>query len=97
MESEDWSCGSRDDGKGIDAEALEQGRTGHWGMLGMRERAERIGGQFKVWSKLDAGTGIELSIPASSVYADVACPPFPPCLRRKREKEFMIANPPKVL
>jgi signal transduction histidine kinase/ligand-binding sensor domain-containing protein len=59
----------QDDGKGIDAEALQHGRTGHWGLLGMRERAERIGGQFKVWSKIDAGTGIELSIPASSVYA----------------------------
>jgi nitrate/nitrite-specific signal transduction histidine kinase len=59
----------KDDGKGIDPEDLEQGHPGHWGLIGMRERAQRIGGHFRVLSKLDAGTEIELSIPASSVYA----------------------------
>ena len=60
----------RDDGKGIDPKVLAQGGlAGHWGMAGMRERAKRIGGRLVVWSELDAGTEVELSIPGSVVYA----------------------------
>jgi signal transduction histidine kinase/ligand-binding sensor domain-containing protein len=53
----------RDDGSGIDAEVLRGGRDGHWGLSGMRERAERIGGRLRVWSRPGAGTEIELSVP----------------------------------
>jgi signal transduction histidine kinase/ligand-binding sensor domain-containing protein len=60
----------RDDGKGIDPEILgEQPRPGHFGLHGMRERAKIVGGQLEVWSELDSGTEIELSIPASRAYA----------------------------
>src|SRR4029077_5079880 len=39
----------RDDGKGIDAKHLdEQGRTGHYGLPGMRERAKLMGGKLTV-------------------------------------------------
>src|SRR4029450_14024368 len=31
----------RDDGCGIDPQVLRLGRDGHWGLSGMRERAER--------------------------------------------------------
>jgi ligand-binding sensor domain-containing protein/signal transduction histidine kinase len=59
----------RDDGRGIDPHFLEHGgRSGHWGIPGMRERAKHIGAQFNVWSKLGAGTEIELSIPGSVAY-----------------------------
>jgi signal transduction histidine kinase/ligand-binding sensor domain-containing protein len=59
-----------DDGKGIDPKVLdEQGRAGHWGLPGMRERAELIGGQLEIWSQLGSGTQVELSIPASIAYA----------------------------
>jgi signal transduction histidine kinase/ligand-binding sensor domain-containing protein len=59
----------RDDGKGIDPEVLdEQGRAGHWGLAGMRERAELIGGQLEIWSQQESGTQVELSIPASLAY-----------------------------
>jgi len=59
----------RDDGKGIDPEVLEeQGRAGHWGLAGMRERAELIGGQLEIWSQRESGTQVELSIPASLAY-----------------------------
>src|SRR5713226_8756803 len=35
----------RDDGSGIDPSVLShEGRAGHWGLTGMRERAKRIGG-----------------------------------------------------
>jgi signal transduction histidine kinase len=54
----------RDDGHGIDPEILRMGSEGHWGLVGMRERAQRIGARFKVWSGPAAGTEVELSIPA---------------------------------
>jgi signal transduction histidine kinase/streptogramin lyase len=60
----------RDDGKGIDPEILgEDPRPGHFGLHGMRERAKIVGGQLDVWSELDSGTEVELSIPASRAYA----------------------------
>ena len=53
----------RDDGAGIDPNVLQSGRDGHWGLAGMRERAESIGAQLRVWSGARAGTEVELSIP----------------------------------
>ena len=34
-----------------------------WGLAGMRERAESVGGQFKIHSELDQGTQVEIIIP----------------------------------
>jgi signal transduction histidine kinase len=60
----------RDDGKGIDPKLLSgDGRAGHYGLHGMRERAQLAGGKLVVWSKLDSGTEVDLSIPASTAYA----------------------------
>jgi signal transduction histidine kinase/ligand-binding sensor domain-containing protein len=59
----------RDDGKGIDPEVLRtEGREGHFGLRGMRERAKLAGGKLTVWSGLNAGTEVELSIPALHAY-----------------------------
>jgi signal transduction histidine kinase len=59
----------RDDGKGIDPKLLsDEGRQGHFGLRGMRERAKLIGGKLTVWSELDAGTEVELSIPDAHAY-----------------------------
>jgi ligand-binding sensor domain-containing protein/signal transduction histidine kinase len=59
----------RDDGKGIDPTVVERGgRSGHWGLPGIRERAAQIGAQLQVWSELGAGTEVELSIPGSVAY-----------------------------
>jgi signal transduction histidine kinase/ligand-binding sensor domain-containing protein len=60
----------RDDGKGMDATVLnEDERPGHYGLRGMRERAKLLGGKLTVWSELESGTEVELSIPAANVYA----------------------------
>ena len=62
----------RDDGKGIDPQLIsEDGREGHFGLPGMRERAKLIGGKLTVWSELDAGTEVDLRIPSSHAYSTV--------------------------
>jgi signal transduction histidine kinase/ligand-binding sensor domain-containing protein len=56
----------RDDGKGIAPKDLEEnGRPGHWGLAGIRERAQRIGAQLEFWSETGAGTEVELRVPAA--------------------------------
>jgi len=63
----------RDDGKGIDPQFLtEEGRAGHYGLPGMRERAKLMGGKLTVWSALDSGAEVELSVPAARAYATSA-------------------------
>jgi len=58
----------RDDGRGIQPAVLEGDRPGHFGLPGMRERAEVIGGRLNVWSEGGLGTEIELTIPAGAAY-----------------------------
>ena len=63
----------RDDGKGMSAAVLSgQGSPGHYGLPGMRERAKLIGGELVVWSEVDAGTEVELRVPAGTAYATTA-------------------------
>jgi signal transduction histidine kinase len=57
----------RDDGCGIDPQVLGAGRDGHWGLTGMRERAERIGARLRVWSGAD-GTEVALSVANSIAF-----------------------------
>ena len=65
----------RDDGKGIDPEFLTaEGREGHFGLHGMRERAKLIGGKLTVWTAPGSGTEIELSVPASRAYTASSSP-----------------------
>lgn len=59
----------RDNGSGIDPLVLKEGgRPGHWGLRGIRERAERIGSQVDFWSESGAGTEVQLSVPAAIAY-----------------------------
>ncbi len=51
----------RDDGRGFDADGDIAG--GHYGLLGLRERARLAGGQMAVESKPGAGTTLRLTIP----------------------------------
>jgi ligand-binding sensor domain-containing protein/signal transduction histidine kinase len=53
----------RDDGCGIDARLLQSGRDGHWGISGMRERADRIGARLQLWSSPGLGTEVKLTVP----------------------------------
>ncbi len=59
----------RDDGRGIDIDVQRAGgKAGHWGLLGMRERAKRVRGTLTLWSKPGAGTEIEVRLPAHIAY-----------------------------
>ncbi len=58
----------RDNGCGINAQMLEAGREGHWGLPGMRERAERIGAKLTVSSRARSATEVDLSIPGEVAY-----------------------------
>jgi signal transduction histidine kinase/ligand-binding sensor domain-containing protein len=65
----------RDDGRGIHREVLSgDGIEGHYGLHGMRERAIVIGGNLTIWSEVDAGTEVELRIPANLAYATAPRP-----------------------
>jgi signal transduction histidine kinase/ligand-binding sensor domain-containing protein len=69
-DNEQFRLRVRDDGKGVDPAILSsQGSEGHFGLPGMRERATLIGGKLVVWSEIDAGTEVELRVPASIAYA----------------------------
>jgi signal transduction histidine kinase len=59
----------RDNGKGIDPKVLDaSNRPGHWGLPGIRERAQRIGSRLEFWSEAGAGTEVELKVPAAMAY-----------------------------
>ncbi len=60
----------RDDGVGIPGDVLARGhKDGHFGMPGMRERAEKIGGTITVSSIPSGGTEVTLVLPARLAFA----------------------------
>jgi signal transduction histidine kinase/ligand-binding sensor domain-containing protein len=58
-----------DDGKGMAADAHDKQK--HYGLVGMRERASRVGGRIDIADAADTGTGVRvvLSVPARVAYA----------------------------
>jgi signal transduction histidine kinase len=72
----------RDNGVGIDPVIMETGRSGHYGLSGMRERAELIGAEFSLSSALNAGTEIEILVPGRIAYEFPAQPSALDWLRR---------------
>ena len=68
-ESRQFRLRVRDDGRGIDPKILKEGgRPDHWGMQGMRERANKIGAELKLWSGHETGTEVELTVPGTTAY-----------------------------
>lgn len=59
----------RDDGRGISSGVLDAGGApGHFGLLGMRERAKKLGAHLEMWSKPGVGTEVALRVPADVAY-----------------------------
>jgi signal transduction histidine kinase len=53
----------RDDGRGFDSNEGSSPRNGHFGLLGMSERAKRLGANLIVTSTRGAGTTIRIIVP----------------------------------
>ncbi|HXP42591.1 MAG TPA: triple tyrosine motif-containing protein, partial [Candidatus Acidoferrales bacterium] len=59
----------RDDGRGVSQDILQHGGVDkHYGLLGMKERAEQIGARFSIFSRAGAGTEIEVRVPSKVAY-----------------------------
>ena len=56
----------QDDGRGFDNQLASNGRAGHFGLIGMRERAEQIGGTLSIHSVEGSGTEVVADVPVSS-------------------------------
>lgn len=50
----------QDDGQGFDPVGIP---SGHYGLLGIRERIRLLGGKLEIWSKSGEGTRLEMRIP----------------------------------
>jgi len=61
-----------DNGIGIDPEVIDSGKSGHFGLQGMKERTARIRGRITIASTRNAGTKVTLQIPGDVVYRHVA-------------------------
>lgn len=66
--AQDLSVSVKDDGSGIDPTILANGKQGHFGLQGMRERAERIGGKLTLTSSPKHGTEITVVVPGDIVF-----------------------------
>jgi signal transduction histidine kinase len=78
----------RDDGRGIDREILEGGgRPDHFGLQGMRERANKIGARLQFWSRPETGTEVELIVPGATAYQAARAKSKRSLFRRSSEVE----------
>ncbi|MGD0894046.1 MAG: ATP-binding protein, partial [Terracidiphilus sp.] len=66
--AEDLRLCIRDNGIGIDPNVLDAGKTGHFGLRGMRERSARIRAKLTVSSSRNHGTEVVLKIPGDVAY-----------------------------
>ena len=87
-----------DDGCGVGEALAAAGRPGHFGLVGMRERAASIGASCTVLSPAGGGTTVRLQLPAQLAFVErreaswlarlrrwlPGAPPRPPSLPQKR-------------
>ncbi len=52
-----------DDGRGFDLSIINSSNGRHYGLIGMRERAEKLGGRLFLTSAPGKGTQVRLSVP----------------------------------
>jgi signal transduction histidine kinase/streptogramin lyase len=52
-----------DNGRGFEQQDVFSSLGGHFGLLGMRERAKRVGGEFRLASHPGEGTEVEVMVP----------------------------------
>ena len=61
----------RDDGHGFTDPDANPENNGHYGLLGMRERARQIGAQFSVQSEPGRGTTVSVVLPTKPSFANL--------------------------
>ena len=78
----------QDNGKGIPADILQHGKDGHFGLRGIRERADRIGAKLAVRSRLGKGTEVEITVPEGIAFETAPGTPsfLARCLSRLRRQ-----------
>jgi len=59
-----------DDGCGFDPEKALAASGDHFGLIGMRERTERLGGRFEISSRPGRGTELSVEVPVRSAAAE---------------------------
>jgi signal transduction histidine kinase/ligand-binding sensor domain-containing protein len=64
----------RDNGVGIEPVVADEGKEGHYGLQGMRERAARIGAKLTLISSASQGTEITVVVPGSIVFRRTSTP-----------------------
>ncbi len=63
----------RDNGKGLPANAQERSEdTKHWGLLGMQERAKKLGANFVLRGRSTGRTEVQLTVPGSVCYCSTS-------------------------
>src|SRR6185295_9455083 len=73
----------KDNGEGIDATVMTEGKAGHFGLQGMKERARQIESKFTLVSTPTTGTEITLVVPGSIIFRK------PSATRLSRIKSFL--------
>jgi len=63
MEARKLCLHIQDDGHGFEQDGVFSSLGGHFGLLGMRERAERLGGELHLASHPGQGTEVEVKVP----------------------------------
>ena len=66
--AQDLTLRVSDNGIGMEAAVLTEGREGHFGLQGMRERAERIGSKLRLVSSPNSGTEMTLVVPGNVIF-----------------------------
>ena len=66
--ADDLTLRVADDGVGADASTFSDGKEGHYGLKGMRERAGRIGARLNIVSDATQGTEVCLVVPGNIAF-----------------------------
>jgi signal transduction histidine kinase/ligand-binding sensor domain-containing protein len=62
----------KDNGCGIDPGIAEAGKPGHYGLIGMKERAARIGAVLTIASRVGEGTKVSVAVPGKRAFREAA-------------------------
>jgi signal transduction histidine kinase/ligand-binding sensor domain-containing protein len=63
IEAKKLTLGIVDNGRGFFLNDVFVSGNGHFGLIGMRERAERLRGEFRLHSTIGSGTHLEITVP----------------------------------